>query len=105
MIALVETKGGNHYMDNVYLFKCDYDWDKAFQKALEIGRRQEEEYINMDGQIVKWKLKEIISLDVIQKLSPAGTEIYSEPVWFKDDESIDFNAKFNPEESEPKQTV
>ena len=25
MVALVEAKGGNHYMDNVYLFKCDYD--------------------------------------------------------------------------------
>jgi hypothetical protein len=104
MVALVETKGGNHYMDSVYLFKCDYDWDKAFQKALAIGKRQEEEYINIDGEKVKWRLKEIISLDIIQKLSADGTEVYSEPVWLKENDVISFDALFHPEKSEPTQT-
>lgn len=57
MVALVEAKGGNHYMDNVYLFKCDYDWDKAFQRALEIGRQQEEEYINYESVMEKFPVK------------------------------------------------
>lgn len=91
-------------MDSVYLFKCKYDWDIAFQKALEIGKKQEDDYVNLDGQRVKLKLKEIISLDVIKQLSPDGTEVYSEPVWFKADEVIEFDAEFYPEKSEPTQT-
>ena len=105
MVALVETVGANHYRDSVYLFKCHYDWDKALQKALAIGKNIEEEYSNMEEQKVKWRLKEIISLDVIQKLSPEGTEVYSQPIWLKDGEAIDFDTKLHPEKSQPMQTI
>ncbi len=105
LICLVEGLGGLRYMDSIFLFQSP-NFDSAFLKAIELGKKQEEEYKNSDNLLVKWKLKEIISLDTIQQNSLDGAEVYSEPVELhKDTPSYNFLQEFSPEESNPTQTI
>lgn len=58
--CLVDPLGLVGYRDSIYVFQSD-DFEDAFQRALTIGKSQETCYLNADEQIVKWKVKEIIS--------------------------------------------
>lgn len=110
LAVLVEPKGADGYMDSVYIFRQgdveDWTvlWSRAFQRALELGRQQEQEYLNPDSQRVRWRLKEIISLDIVRAESLDGAEVYSEPADLASGDSIPFDAVFAPERSVPTQT-
>jgi hypothetical protein len=104
MICLIEPEGGHHYMDSVIVFQST-DFDSAFTKALEIGRKREEIYLNDENHQVVWKLKEIISLDVIDFGTLDGVEVYSESVGLNLGELIPFNTEFHPEQSQPTQSI
>ena len=39
------------------------DWDKAFERALEIGKGREETYTNSDGESVVWRFAEVVHLE------------------------------------------
>jgi len=99
---LIEPTGLHRYSDSVFVFKST-DFEAAFRRALQIGREQEEEYLNSDGNRVRWKLASVISLDGLQELID-GAEVYSEPVPANGAE-IPFDHQFRPEESTPTQTV
>jgi len=104
VVCLVEPEGAQRYMDSVYVFKAD-DFETAFQRAVDLGKEQEEEYLNAENQIVRWRLKEVISLDVINHTSLDGAEVYSEPVELEVGARLPFDADFQPEKSLPTQTV
>ena len=104
MVCLIEPNGAQRYMDSVFVFQSE-DFDVAFRRALDVGRGQEKEYLNADGKRVKWRLKEIISLDILEVESLDGVEGYSEPVNLNDTEAIPFDADLHPEASRPTQTV
>lgn len=105
LVCLVEGIGGLRYADSIFLFQST-DFDSAFRRAIELGKKQEEEYTNSDNQLVKWKLKEIISLDIIQENSLDGVEVYSEPVEIqKNTLPYSFLQEFTPERSTPTQTI
>jgi hypothetical protein len=91
-------------MDSILLFKSE-NFDSASKRALELGQSLERNYLNGDNQQVIWKLKEIISLDLIGGNSLDGAEVYSEPVKIPSDEITTFLEKFEPEKSIPTQTV
>jgi hypothetical protein len=99
---LVEAKGLDGYMDSVFIFQSS-DFDNAFQRALAVGRAQEREYLNGEGNRVRWRLASVVSLDVLPDLLD-GAEVYSEPVPANGGE-IPFNHQFSPEESKPTQTL
>lgn len=104
MVCLIEPTGADIYMDSVYVFRS-VDFEKAFRRALELGKQQEQSYLNGDGNKVVWKLKEIISLDIINSESLDGIEVYSEPVQLPPDEQFPYDSEFFPEESQPTQTI
>lgn len=104
LVCLVEDTGALHYMDSVYIFRAE-DFSTAFQRALELGRNQEEEYVNTDDKRVIWKFKEVISLDIIRKETLDGAEVYSEPGNLSSDEIFAFDVEFHPEQSQPTQTI
>jgi hypothetical protein len=91
-------------MDSIFVFRA-IDFQDAFHRAIQLGRESENEYLNHLGGRVRWRLKEIISLDVIRKESLDGAEVYSESVNVPEDEDIPFEAVFDPEQSEPTQTI
>lgn len=103
-VVLIQGEGANRYSDSVLVIDAN-DFDQAQQKALELGRRHEEEYTNADGQRVRWRLKEVISLDQLGETIHHGMEVYSEPVELDGGVSIEFDAELYPERSQPTQTV
>jgi len=88
--------------DSVHVFQAQ-DFDEAFARALEIGRRRQEEYRNANGQLVRWRLTEILSLDSVQD-SIDGAEVHSEFEEYEPPRNIDFDATFHPEDAKPDQT-
>jgi hypothetical protein len=103
VVCLVQGHGAVRYMDSVHLFKAN-DFPDAHAVAVRLGRKHETEYANGDGELVRWRLQCLISLDCIQgKLD--GAEVYSEPVPLEPGDAFAFDAAFRPEDSEPTQTV
>lgn len=103
LACVIEPKGVQRFMDSIYVFRST-DFDDAFRKALDIGRSQEKNYLNDADELVEWRLKEIISLDLIRSQSLDGAEVYSEPV---EPAASDFPSDnvFHPEDSHPTQTL
>jgi hypothetical protein len=91
-------------MDSVVMFRA-VDFPDAFQHALSLGKAREEEYLNGDGERVRWRLTEIISIDQMPRANLDGVEVYSEPVELPIGAIIPFTAQFTPEVSRPTQTV
>jgi hypothetical protein len=100
--VLIESKGLDGYMDSVFLFQGS-EFEDAFQRAVAIGRKREQEYFNGDRQRVRWRLASIVSLDILPDFLD-GAEIYSEPVPAAG-ERIAFDYEFHPERSSPTQTI
>jgi uncharacterized protein DUF4288 len=103
LACIVEPKGLQRFMDSIYVFQST-DFDAAFRKAMDIGRSQERNYLNDADELVQWRLKEIISLDLIRPQSLDGAEVYSEPVEPAASDFLIDNA-FHPEDSNPTQTL
>ena len=105
LACLVDPTGLVGYRDAIYIFQS-YDFDDAFKRALGIGKSQETSYLNANQQPVKWKLKEIISLDVVGSAPlESGTEVHSEPVEPLPSEQFSFEHEFDPATSKPTQTI
>ena len=102
--VMVEPTGGDVLNDRVIVLKA-VGFKDAFNKALSIGRALQNEYLNAHGQRVQWKLVKVISLDIIQSEDLDGREVYSEPIHLNDENRIPFETKFDPESSEPIQTI
>ena len=103
LACIVKPKGLQRFMDSIYVFRST-DFDNAFRKAIDIGRSQEKTYLNDAQELVEWRLKEIISLDLIRTESIDGAEVYSEPVE-PTASDLAFNNAFHPEDSNPTQTL
>lgn len=91
-------------MDSVIVFRST-DFGSAFTRVLDMGRKRETIYLNDENRRVVWKLKEIISLDIIDSETLDGVEVYSEPVDLNPGELIPFNTEFHPEQSQPTQSI
>lgn len=103
LACIVEPKGLRRFMDSIYVFRST-NFDDAFRRAIDIGRSQEKSYLNDADELVEWKLKEIISLDLIRPQSLDGAEVYSEPVEPAANDFLIDNV-LHPEDSNPTQTL
>jgi hypothetical protein len=101
--VLIEGTGLVRYMDSVLLLKAD-DFDDLFRRTLDRGKRDEKEFLNGDGQRVRWRLASIISVDWVGEEIADWQEVYSEPVSVPEDEDVPFEHEFQPETSSPTQT-
>ena len=104
LVLLIEGAGARGYADSVFVFRAA-DFDDAFQRALALGRKQEQEYVGGEGKRVRRRLKEVISLDILRADDLDGAEVYSEPVDLAAGEASNFDQVFTPEASKPTQTV
>jgi len=102
-VCLVEHYGADSFMDMVFVFRAE-SFEDALQRAIELGKCTEEEYLNVYNERVRWRLKDVITLDMIRKKSLDGAEVYSEFVDVPEDENIPFDAEFHPERSKPEHT-
>ena len=109
-ILVEQAPHDSQFTESVYVFRIEERddwaalWDQAFQRALALGKQQEQEYRNDAGQRVRWRLQEIVSLDVIRSDDLDGAEIYAEPVSMRPADMVPFDTEFWPERSQPPQT-
>ena len=102
-VCLVETVNATSFMDTIFVFQAT-DFKHALVRAIELGKKTEEEYLNVSNQLVKWRLKEVVSLDMIRNESLDGAEVYSESFEVPENENIPFDSEFHPELSQPLHT-
>lgn len=102
-VALVDTRGGRMTDDSVFVFKSN-NYKAAFLHALKLGKQSEHEYLNVNGERVLWRLKEIVTLDKLHSKSLDGVEIWSQLNILKKKEILPFDAVLKPEDSEPTQS-
>jgi hypothetical protein len=85
--------------ESVHIFRAA-SRESGFQRALELGRGQETEYCNSDGQVVRWRLAQVLTLDEIAAVDLDGAEVHSRLSWYEDG-SPPFETLFVPELQEP----
>ena len=101
MVVLVEGIGATSVNDGVFVVWAD-EWEEVLQTALKLGREQESEYLNGDGQRVRWRFAEV--LQIHSSSIRDGDEIEGQEVMteFLDDvPELPFDAEFHPESSRP----
>ena len=88
-------KKRNHYDETVVVFRAA-DHTHAFERALEIGRSHETNYVNDKGQQVRWAFVEIITIDWIGR-KVDGMEVSSSLHYRTSKRPIAPNQVFHPE--------
>lgn len=78
IVFRIITGEGNHmpqFDEQLRLIQADSE-DEAFEKAQQLGREEEDSFMNQKNQLVKWSFINIPELNKLPSLSD-GTEIYS----------------------------
>jgi hypothetical protein len=88
------------YNDSVFVVQAP-GWENALSRALELGRAQERDYENAEGQRVAWRLIEVLTLDQLGPTLVDGAEVHSS---FHPGEPLPFETVFEPEASQPGHT-
>jgi hypothetical protein len=86
-VVLIEGDGAVRLMGSVYVFRARWLPD-AHERALDIGRRQEEAYTNGFGKDVHIRLRSVVTLDVLSADVTDEREVYSEPADLPEGESF-----------------
>jgi hypothetical protein len=102
--ALVEPRGVVRFMDCVHVFRA-LDWATAFESAVALGRTHESEFTNADGANAKWRLAQLVTLDLLEGETLDGCEVYSEFVSAGDADIVGWDHAFHPEGSTPTQSI
>src|SRR5579884_2584074 len=102
-LVLLESMGSEQAEESIFLFRSG-DFAAAFARALELGRAAETQYVGGTGELVRWRLKEVLTLDALQAAELDGVAVYSELTSVRDDERFRFDHVFEPEASQPQRT-
>jgi len=102
LIVATTREGWLHFADSVFVFRAR-NFDHAFERALQLGRLQEESYLNDAGDTVSWTLKEVLTLDHVSAADVDGAEVHYESVDLP--QGTAQQSAFRPEDSKPRQTL
>ena len=100
LVADGPAKKRNHYDETVIVFRAKSQ-THAFERALEIGRDHETDYLNDKEQRVRWALTEIIAVDWIGR-AVDGKEVSSCLHYRTSKQPISPDHVFRPETSQPR---
>jgi hypothetical protein len=92
-----------HCDETVVLFQAA-NYDRAFERALAIGRAAEADYENAKGQRARWVLVAVETLDEIGA-EVDGAEVASRQHTRVTPRPVPANRQFHPEPSKPEQTA
>jgi hypothetical protein len=89
--------------ETVVVFRAE-NFDRAFERALELGHAAETEYRNAYGQRVRWAFVEVATLD---EIGPAvdGAEVASRQHVRVTPRPVPANRGFHPERSKPQHSA
>ena len=100
LVADGPGKKRNHYDETVIVFRAK-DHSDAFERALQIGRSHETDYLNDKQQRVRWTLTEIIAIDWVGR-TVNGMEVSSCLHYRTTKSPIAPDHIFHPENSQPR---
>jgi hypothetical protein len=103
-VVLLEAAGAERLYESVIIFRAR-GFDDAHARAVGSGRGMEKDYAGGTGERVRWRLVEIVTLDVVQADSLDGAEIHCISLPLTEGESFGFDQIFEPEKSKPHQTI
>lgn len=99
--CMIEGFGCNLFNDCIFLVR-EVDFDTALQRAIVIGRSQEHEYLNGEGERVLWPFVEVLAVTQLGAGElGAVVDVYTEEVPLRDADRVPFGTTFHPERSEP----
>jgi hypothetical protein len=99
--CMVEGLGCKFFNDCIFLVRA-MDFDAALGRAITIGRSQEHEFVNGEGERVLWAFVEVPSLTRLGTGELADVvDVHTEEVPLRDADRLPFDATFHPELSEP----
>ena len=101
VVCVIEGYTDSTQDELVHIFRAN-DWEDAFARTLELGRGHEQDYTNGEGELVRWRLDRILTLDRIRARKLDGAEVFSSMSEVSGGPS--FDAEFNPEAHEPGNT-
>jgi hypothetical protein len=103
MVVMHDRDGALDFNDCVYLFRSPKDdWRLALKAAVAAGQANEVSYDNPDGERIRWRVKEVLTLDCLGPELADPVEVHST---FRDpDRPIASGTRFEPESSQPEQT-
>jgi hypothetical protein len=101
LVILVEGEGATSQDEVVHIFQAA-DWEPAWQRALELGRAHEREYKNAHGELVRWRLDRVLTIDMLRVDDLDGAEVFSAMADISDGPA--FDTQFQPEQHPPGQT-
>jgi hypothetical protein len=102
LVVLVSEKPVREAESVVLLRAPGGDWDSAFERALTVGRGLERNYVNEDGEPVRWRLRNIRTLDELGTEIADGREVFFKADAISSDRVM--LAELRPEETRPGQT-
>ena len=76
------------------------DWDKAFQKFLAVGRREETSYKNYLGHEIRQRFVGVMIMDRVGDVDLDGVEVSCMPL-LEEDPTITFETPLDPATSVP----
>ncbi len=83
---------------SVWIVRAE-SFGSAFDQSINIGESQEKSYINADGRVVQWKLKQISTLDLVDIDGDEPVEVHHE--FDEDLNGQVFELKVKPEDNPP----
>ena len=102
--CMIEGLGCKLFNDCIFLVRAR-DFDAALDRAIVIGRSQEHEYLNGEGERVLWPFVEVLSLT---RMGPGElgdvVDVHTEEVPLRDTDRVPFGTVFHPERSKPEMT-
>lgn len=101
VLCLIEGVVSTTHDTSVHIFRAT-DWDHAFERALGLGRGHERDYINGDGERVRWRLDRVSTLDMIRNPDLDGVEVFSNMSEVSG--GPPFDTAFEPEQHRPVNT-
>lgn len=76
VFQIVNNSNMHQFDEQLRIIKAT-DYNEAIEKALQIGRMEEDEFLNVDNHKVYWKFKAITHLSHIQNME-SGSELCSQ---------------------------
>ena len=101
IVCLIEHDGATSQDERVHIFRAE-DWDEALRRAIELGRTHETDYVNADGERVRWRLDRVLTLDMLRAEQLDGAVVFSSASDVSG--GPPFEMEFHPEEHHPGQT-
>jgi hypothetical protein len=101
IVRMIDGPSTDMFDDCVFTFRAA-DFATAFDRAVDLGRAREQEYVNGHQERVLWRLVEVVSLNLLGSGELGKViDVHNEPAPMSAADRVPFDTVFHPERSKP----